>query len=123
MNGFIVCGRQIKVNLPTGVVPPPGFLPDSSDLSTTDAAKQNCRIYVGNIPYDMSEGEILSIFGSIGQIKGSRMPLDPKTGKHKGYIFIEYGTPEEAQKALSTFEKFSLSDGRVLKVGPPTSSV
>ena len=76
----------------------------------------------GNIPYDMSETEILTVFGSIGQIKSSRMPLDLNTGKHKGYIFIEYATPEEAQKALSTFEKFSLSDGRVLRVGRPTSS-
>eukprot|EP01138_Halocafeteria_seosinensis_P011184 gb/GECG01011423.1/.p1 GENE.gb/GECG01011423.1/~~gb/GECG01011423.1/.p1 ORF type:complete len:186 (+),score=23.40 gb/GECG01011423.1/:1-558(+) len=41
-----------------------------------------------------------------------------RTGKHKGYCFLEYDTPEAAETAISVMNGFELA-GRKIRVGRP----
>ncbi|ORX57306.1 hypothetical protein BCR36DRAFT_395394 [Piromyces finnis] len=77
-----------------------------------------CRIYVGSIFYDLTEQNIRSVFAPYGSIKGINLKIDPSTGKHNGYCFIDYDLPEAAFLAV---EKMNGSDfgGRKIKVGRP----
>eukprot|EP01138_Halocafeteria_seosinensis_P011183 gb/GECG01011422.1/.p1 GENE.gb/GECG01011422.1/~~gb/GECG01011422.1/.p1 ORF type:complete len:487 (+),score=89.35 gb/GECG01011422.1/:1-1461(+) len=76
------------------------------------------RIYVGNIYYEIREPELRSVFQPFGNITAVEMSNDPLTGKHKGYCFLEYDTPEAAETAISVMNGFELA-GRKIRVGRP----
>ncbi|RHZ47608.1 hypothetical protein Glove_575g39 [Diversispora epigaea] len=78
------------------------------------------RIYVGSINFELTEQHLRVVFGQFGAIKSVSMSLDPLTGKHKGFCFIEFETPEGASLALESMNGAELG-GRQLKVGRPNN--
>ncbi|RUS28697.1 hypothetical protein BC938DRAFT_481556 [Jimgerdemannia flammicorona] len=78
------------------------------------------RIYVGSINFELNEAHIKAVFGQFGSIKSVSMSVDPATGKHKGFCFIEFETPEAAAMALEAMNGADLG-GRQLKVGRPNN--
>ncbi|RUS16786.1 hypothetical protein BC937DRAFT_90813 [Endogone sp. FLAS-F59071] len=78
------------------------------------------RIYVGSINFELNEAHIKAVFGQFGSIKSVSMSVDPATGKHKGFCFIEFETPEAAAMALDAMNGADLG-GRQLKVGRPNN--
>ena len=60
------------------------------------------RIYVGSINFELTEQHLRVVFGQFGAIKSVSMSLDALTGKHKGFCFIEFETPEGASLALDS---------------------
>ena len=58
------------------------------------------RIYVGSINFELTDVHIKQVFSQFGYVKGVSMTIDPATGKHKGFCFVEYEVPEAAQLAL-----------------------
>lgn len=80
-------------------------------------------IVVDNLPvvasekYEKLEGVIRKIFGQIGVItqNGLMMPRD-ESGKTKGYAFIEYSTPQEAQTAREQTNGYKLDRSHVFVV-------
>lgn len=60
------------------------------------------RIYVGSINFELTEQHLRVVFGQFGAIKSVSMSLDTLTGKHKGFCFIEFETPEGASLALDS---------------------
>ena len=57
-------------------------------------------IFVGNLPYVVSEEDVRYQFQDIGKIENIRLVRDPKTFLGKGIGYICYSTKEEMQKAL-----------------------
>ncbi|KAI9207909.1 uncharacterized protein BJ171DRAFT_491974 [Polychytrium aggregatum] len=78
------------------------------------------RIYVGSINFELNESHIRALFQQFGGIKTLSMNMDPATGRHKGFCFIEYETVEAAMMALDVM-KGSEIGGRQLKVGRPNN--
>lgn len=74
-----------------------------------------CRIYVGNINFDLNEPDIQPLFEGFGTIQYIHIQRDP-TGKSKGFGFIQYTTEESAKTARERMNGFSLL-GRPLRVG------
>jgi poly(U)-binding-splicing factor PUF60 len=83
--------------------------------NVTDPA---CRVYVGNINYDLSQDDVKRSFVPFGAIKNIMWNRDPVTHKHKGYCFIDFYTPESAVNAINAMNGFLLG-GRPLKLGRP----
>jgi cleavage stimulation factor subunit 2 len=53
------------------------------------------NIFVGNIPYDMTETQLIDIFSEVGTVVSFRLMFDRDTGKPKGYGFCTFpGTIE-----------------------------
>jgi cold-inducible RNA-binding protein len=73
------------------------------------------KLYVGNLPYRISEDELRQAFSKAGTVVSVRIITDAGTGRSKGFGFIEMETPEQAQKAIETLNGAELS-GRALKV-------
>ncbi|KAG5366014.1 RNA-binding protein [Yarrowia sp. B02] len=73
------------------------------------------RLYVGNIYFGVTEGEIIQIFEAFGPIEFADLQKE-KTGKSKGYCFIQYVNPDDAKTALEKMNGFELA-GRKLRVG------
>lgn len=78
------------------------------------------RIYIGSLHWDITEDQIVRVFSPFGSILSCTLIPNPETGKHKGYGFIEYSNPQEAQEAIKQMDGFELG-GRTLKVGPALS--
>jgi cold-inducible RNA-binding protein len=59
------------------------------------------KLYVGNLPYTTSEEDLQSLFASAGTVDTVNLMRDMATGRARGFAFVEMGTPEEAQQAIS----------------------
>jgi poly(U)-binding-splicing factor PUF60 len=79
-----------------------------------------CRIYIGSINFELTEHDIRAVFEAFGTIRQLNMSLEPTTGKHKGYCFVEYETAEAASLALVSMDGAMLG-GRTLRVGRPNN--
>jgi RNA recognition motif-containing protein len=68
------------------------------------------KLYVGNLPYTVTEDELRDYFAQAGTIKSVALIRDRDTGRSKGFAFVEYETNEEAQKAISLFNGTQLQE-------------
>src|SRR4026209_1451911 len=73
------------------------------------------RLYVGNLPYSATEDQLTEMFSRAGKVDSVRVMRDMATGRARGFAFVEMGTEEEAQKAISQFHEQQM-DGRALVV-------
>jgi RNA recognition motif-containing protein len=73
------------------------------------------RLYVGNLPYSATEDQLSELFGRAGKVDSVRVMRDMATGRARGFAFVEMGTDDEAQKAISQFHEHQM-DGRALVV-------
>ncbi|XP_044473484.1 UBP1-associated protein 2C-like [Mangifera indica] len=58
------------------------------------------KIFVGNVPNDMSADKLLAHFACYGEIEEGPLGFDKQTGKPKGFALFVYKTAEGAQAAL-----------------------
>src|SRR2546430_5081758 len=73
------------------------------------------KLYVGNLPYEVGETELHELFGRAGAVETVNVMRDQATGRARGFAFVEMATDEDAQKAISQFNNYSLG-GRNLTV-------
>lgn len=73
------------------------------------------KLYVGNLPYEVGEADLQQLFGAAGTVETVNVMRDMATGRARGFAFIEMSTDEEAQKAISQFNEYSMG-GRNLTV-------
>ena len=73
------------------------------------------KLYVGNLPYSATEDQLTEMFSRVGKVDSVRVMRDMATGRARGFAFVEMGTDEEAQKAISQFHEQQM-EGRALVV-------
>lgn len=61
---------------------------------------QGNKIYVGNLAYSLTEKELNEIFRDFGVIVEVCVIKEKETGRSKGYGFVRFETPKQAQDAL-----------------------
>jgi RNA recognition motif-containing protein len=57
------------------------------------------RLFVGNLPYDMTEPDLREFFSSVGPLSTVIIPVDRETGKRRGFAFVEFSDPAQAEEA------------------------
>jgi hypothetical protein len=75
----------------------------------------NSRLFVGNLSFQTLEKDIQDHFSAAGVVTNVNLMLDKFTGRSRGFAFVEFSTPEEAQKAVELFHGKELG-GRALTV-------
>lgn len=75
------------------------------------------KLYVGNLSKSTTQDELNVLFAQAGEISAAEVIKDRKSGKSKGFAFHTMSTQSEADKAISMFNAYTLSD-HVLKVSP-----
>lgn len=73
------------------------------------------KLYVGGLPYTLTEGKLEEIFSAHGAVQSVRVISDKFTGQSRGFGFVEMGSAEEAQKAMDALNGTQL-EGRTLVV-------
>ncbi|MBI3877798.1 MAG: RNA-binding protein [Verrucomicrobia bacterium] len=61
------------------------------------------RLFVGNLSYQTVENDLRDHFAQAGAVTLLNIVQDKFTGRSRGFAFVEYGTPAEAQKAIEMF--------------------
>ena len=59
------------------------------------------KLYVGNLSYDVDSTGLQELFASHGTVESAQIITDRDTGRSKGFGFVEMGSDEEAQNAIS----------------------
>ena len=57
------------------------------------------RLFVGNLPYEMTEADLRDFFASVGPLSNVIIPVDRETGKRRGFAFVEFSDPAQAEEA------------------------
>lgn len=73
------------------------------------------KLYVGNLSYNISEGDLQRLFAQAGEVKEAALIMDRATRQSKGFGFVEMASEADAQKAIEMFNEYEL-DGRKLIV-------
>lgn len=61
------------------------------------------KLYVGNLPYDIKESELETLFTQAGQVEEVAIITDRYSGRSKGFGFVTMAAEEGAKKAIELF--------------------
>ncbi|AMV16658.1 RNA recognition motif domain-containing protein [Planctomyces sp. SH-PL14] len=73
------------------------------------------KLYVGNLSYNTTSQSLQQVFGEHGEVRSAEVVMDRETGRSKGFGFVEMGTDQDAQAAISALNGAEV-DGRSLTV-------
>ena len=73
------------------------------------------KIYVGNLPFDMSQNEVQDAFSEFGEVAECTLIMDRDTGRPKGFGFVEMPDKGSAIKAMEALDGKEFM-GRNIKV-------
>lgn len=75
----------------------------------------NNRLFVGNLSYSTMEQQLRDAFAEFGEVTSASIVLDRMTGQSRGFGFVEFASPESAEKAIEALDGAEL-DGRSITV-------
>ncbi|CAF3510569.1 unnamed protein product [Rotaria socialis] len=84
--------------------------PDGPEYSA-----QNSEVFIGKIPREVFEDELIPICEEAGKIWDLRLMIDPVSGFNKGYCFVTYCAPGESAKACERLNGYAIRPGKLLK--------
>ncbi|MCH7902084.1 MAG: RNA-binding protein, partial [Acidobacteria bacterium] len=58
------------------------------------------NIYVGNLTFNTSAGDLESLFGAHGSVQKAQVITDRDTGRSRGFGFVEMSSDDEANAAI-----------------------
>src|SRR5205809_7147490 len=73
------------------------------------------KLYVGNLSYNVTDGELAKMFEAHGTVASAQVIMDRDTGRSKGFGFVEMGSDQEAQAAIAAMNGKEV-EGRALTV-------
>uniref|UniRef100_A0A6Q2XA09 RRM domain-containing protein n=1 Tax=Esox lucius TaxID=8010 RepID=A0A6Q2XA09_ESOLU len=74
------------------------------------------KIFVGKIPRDLFEDELVPLFEKAGPIWDLRLMMDPLSGLNRGYAFVTFCTKEAAQEAVKLCNNNEIRPGKHIGV-------
>ncbi|MFC2019017.1 RNA recognition motif domain-containing protein [Chloroflexota bacterium] len=72
------------------------------------------KIYVGNLSFDSTEGEIEAEFSTYGTVESVAIPTDRLSGRPRGFAFVEMASKSEAEAAITGLNGKSLKDRTIV---------
>ena len=73
------------------------------------------KLYVGNLSFDVTQGQLQEMFAPYGVVGMAQVITDRDTGRSKGFGFVEMGSDQEAQAAITGMNG-QMVEGRALTV-------
>ncbi|KAH7888333.1 hypothetical protein F5I97DRAFT_1851660 [Phlebopus sp. FC_14] len=75
----------------------------------------SAKIYVGNLSWNTTDDTLRQAFSQYGQVIDSIVMRDRDTGRSRGFGFVTYSSPIEAETAIASLNEQEI-DGRRVKV-------
>lgn len=76
---------------------------------------QTNKLFVRNIPFSTSDGDLAQLFSTVGDVLSARVAMDRDSGRPRGFAFVEMETAEAAQAAIGSLNEREY-EGRMLFV-------
>jgi RNA recognition motif-containing protein len=94
--------------------------PDAGEKTTSTqevdagaaSAAEGRRLYIGNLAYATTEGELKEFFKDY-LVETTSIPTNPRTTRPVGYAFVDLSTPSEAERAIAELNGKSILDRKV----------
>lgn len=102
--------RKDIIHLSTSPTLPTHITPHKMSADTNSRT-----VFIGNIPYGLTEEQIVQIASSVGQVLNFRLVYDTDTGRPKGFGFAEFADSDAAASAVRNLDKYQIQ-GRELRV-------
>ena len=77
--------------------------------------RESAYIFIGNLNYEMNEGDITIVFSQYGEIVDVHLIRDKSTGKSKGFAFLAYEDQRSTVLAVDNFNHAEVC-GRTLRI-------
>jgi RNA recognition motif-containing protein len=74
-------------------------------------------LYVANLPWLTTEDDLVRLFGQFADVVGARVIQDKKTGRSRGYGFVDLASAHQVSAVCSRLDGCEFS-GRCLEVRP-----
>ncbi|XP_074882961.1 APOBEC1 complementation factor isoform X1 [Buteo buteo] len=87
--------------------PPPGW--------DGPPPERGCEIFIGKLPRDLFEDELIPLCEKIGKIYEMRMMMD-FNGNNRGYAFVTFSNKQEARNAIKQLNNYEIRNRRLLGV-------
>lgn len=68
------------------------------------------RLYVGGIPYQTTEQDLIDLFQQVGNVSTATVIIDRATGRSKGFGFVEMDDTQQAQDAIARLNGSTLGN-------------
>jgi len=68
------------------------------------------KIYVGNLPFDVTEEELRQEFAPFGEVTSISIPTDRYSDRPRGFAFVEMPSVSEGQAAITALNGKTLKD-------------
>lgn len=75
----------------------------------------NNKLFVGNLPFKMTEANLEELFAGSGTVVSVALPVDRETGRKRGFGFVEMSNEEEAEAAIKALNGIDVG-GRQIAV-------
>ena len=72
------------------------------------------KLFVGSLPYSVTDQDLEGIFAEIGQVVSSKVIINNEDGRSKGFGFVEMGSAEEATQAIEKLNGASIEGRNIL---------
>ena len=79
------------------------------------------KLYVGNLPFDLSKEELLEMFAEVGPVADIKFVCDSFDGRFRGYGFVEMAMDQDVDKAIERFNGHQVK-GRSIRVASAHSN-
>ena len=60
----------------------------------------NKKLYVGGLPFSVTEDQLRTLFGTHGTVESAKVIMDRYTDRSRGFGFVEMSTQQEAEQAV-----------------------
>ncbi|GAU25502.1 hypothetical protein TSUD_279850 [Trifolium subterraneum] len=87
----------------------------SEEASWHTKYKDSAYVFVGGIPFDLTEGDLLAVFAEYGEVVDVNLVRDKGTGKSKGFAFIAYEDQRSTNLAVDNLNGAQVL-GRIIRV-------
>ncbi|KAK8550838.1 hypothetical protein V6N13_119342 [Hibiscus sabdariffa] len=87
----------------------------SEEASWHAKYKDSAYVFVGGLPYDLTEGDLLAVFAQYGEVVDVNLVRDKGTGKSKGFAFLAYEDQRSTILAVDNLNGAQIL-GRIIRV-------
>lgn len=72
------------------------------------------KLYVGNLPWSMNDQALRDLFSTFGEITDAVVITDRMSGRSKGFGFVTFANPDDAQKAIAEMHEKEIEGRKIV---------
>ncbi|KAI5966960.1 MRD1 [Candida pseudojiufengensis] len=93
------------------------IIPKTQEEQYLEKIQETGRLFIRNISYDATEDDFKNLFSKYGPLDEVHVAVDTRTGKSKGFVYVQFTNTENAVQAFESQDK-EIFQGRLLHILP-----